>query len=167
MWRRSERERPRWERNIQRVLTAGFGLAGIYLAAVFLGRAFQAPPPPKPPVRRLNPDYYIYPPRSYVRNLADVQAWVGKPLWVREGYRRVCSPGPETLGPLERLAPVRAFERGGSVWLEFQRNGRPCAIQVSGGDTFVLDEIFFIQDPREIYTHWSPQTWRKIAARRI
>ena len=167
MWPKSE-QRPRWQRNFQRVLTAALALAGVYLVWVFAGRSRQpdgARPAPK--LLPLSPDYWVLPPKSYARSLADVRAWVGKPLWVREGYRYTCTPGPDTLGPMEKVVARRAFERRGQVWLEFARQGRPCAIAVSAGERFYLDEIFLIQDPHEVYQDWTPETWKKIAERRI
>src|SRR3989442_12776330 len=124
MWPISKLE-PGWQRNTQRVLLVGLILAGIYLAVVFVQRARPPQLPAKPAPLPLSPDYYVLPPKSYVRSLADARGLVGKPLWVREGYRWQCPPGPETLGPMEKVVPRRAFERNRQVWLEFVRDGRP------------------------------------------
>lgn len=170
MWQKSDFDpRPRWQRHTQRVLIAGLVLAAFYVVVVFVERSFQ----PSGPVRQkagpkpLSPDYWVYPPKSYVRSLADVRAWVGKPLWVRVGYSNLCTPGPETLGPIEKVVPRRAFERNRQVWLEFDRRGRPCTLAISANDQFFLDEIFLIKDPHEVYPDWSPEAWRKIEERRI
>jgi hypothetical protein len=155
-----------WPRIIQRVLTIGLVASFAYLATVFMER-LRIPKVRPPQTLPLSPDYYVYPPKSYVRSLADARALVGKPLWVREGYRWSCSPPPGTLGPLEKLEPRRAFQRGGQVLLEFLRDGRPCVIPISSGDRFFLDEIFLIKDPREIYKAWPPETWQKVQEGRI
>ncbi|HYM11892.1 MAG TPA: hypothetical protein VEU62_14240 [Bryobacterales bacterium] len=156
-----------WQRLVQRVLTTGMILAGIYLAIVFIGRSREPKMErPKPAALPLSPDYYVVPPKSYVRGLADLKALLGKPLWVRAGYRWTCTPGSGTLGPLEKLVPVRAFARGGRTWLEFRRDGHPCAIPVATGDYFYLDEVFFIKDPHEIYKDWTAATWEKIERHR-
>jgi hypothetical protein len=172
MWPKRDHDfdpRPRWQRYTQRALTIGLVLAGFYLVVVFVQRSIQPDRTRKEAKRPLplSPDYWVYVPKSDVRSLADVRDWVGKPLWVREGYRYQCTPGPETLGPMERLVPLRAYERSGNVWLEFDRRGKKCGIQVSAAGQFFLDEIFLIRDPREIYKDWSPQVWKKIEERRI
>jgi hypothetical protein len=156
-------EKPKWQRYTQRALAVGLILAGGYLAVVFLERARQASyTPPKAKPLPLSPDYYVAPPRSYVRSLADARELVGKRLWVRAGHRWACEPGRETLASLEELVPVRAFERQKQVWLEFERGGKRCAVAIASGETFYVDEIFLIQDPREVYKDWTPEAWRKI-----
>ena len=156
-----------WQRMIQRVLTVGLIGSGLYLLLVFTDRARQPKGMPrKSAALPLSPDYYVYPPKSYVRSLADAKVLVGKPLWVREGYRWDCMPGPGTLGPMERLEPKRAYQRRGQVWLEFLKDGRPCSIPISSRDIFFLDEIFLIKDPHQIYKDWTPETWEKIEEHR-
>ena len=87
-------------------------MAGLYVTVVFVERARQARyTPPKAKPLPLSPDYYVLPPKSYVRSLAGARELVGKPLWVRAGYRWPCVPGEDTLGPMEKLTPRRAFER--------------------------------------------------------
>jgi hypothetical protein len=161
-------DRPRWQHYVQRVLAAGLVFAALYLAFIFIGRLQESSHvPPKPKPLPLSPDYYVLPPKSYVRSLADARAFAGQPLWVRTGYRWTCAPQPDLLGPLEELAPTRAFERRGQVWLEFNRNGQPCAVAISSGERFILDDIFFIKDPHTIYKDWSAETWKKIETRQI
>ena len=161
-------DRPRWQQYVQRVLLAGLVLAALYLAFVFLGRLQQSSyVPPKPKPLPLSPDYWVLPPKSYVRSLGDARALTGRPLWVRTGYRWTCAPQEDPLGPLEQLTPTRAVERRGQVWLEFNRHGQPCAVAISSGERFLVDDIFFIQDPHTIYKDWSPEIWKKIEARQI
>ncbi len=158
---------PRWQRVTQRILTVLLALAGFYVMVEFIQRAMQPRIEPlKIAPRRLSPDYYVYPPKSYVRSLADARALAGKPFWVRDGYRWTCTPGPETLLPMEKLLARRAIRRQGQVWLQFDRQGRPCSIPISTGDSFFLDEIFLVRDPREVYKDWKPDTWRKIEQHR-
>ncbi len=158
----------KWLRLLRRIGAVGLLVSILYVAAVFLGRwRERSALPPKPAVLPLSPDYYVAPPKSYVWSLADARALAGKPLWVREGYRWPCTPGTETLGPMEKLTPRRAFQKGGQVWLEFVRSGRPCAVPIAIGDHFFLDEIFFIKDPHEVYKEWTPESWKRIEERRI
>ncbi len=159
---------PRWQRAVLSVLGVALLVAVLRLVVIFVERARTTEPPrPAAAPLPLSPDYYVFVPKSLVRNVNHVREFIGKPLWVRDGYRWTCSPGSEVLGPIEKLTVSRVFERGHQVWLEFLRDGRPCAVAISAGDQFYLDEIFFIKDPHEIYKDWTPETWKKIAERRL
>ncbi len=159
---------PRWQRNVLIILGVVLLAAGLRVVVIFVNRA-QSDKASRPAVAPLplSPDYYVFPPKSLVRSLADAKEFVGKPLWVRDGYRWTCTPGTQALGPIEKLTVSRVFQRGGQVWVEFLQDGHPCPIAISAGDRFYLDEIFFIKDPHEIYKDWTPETWKKIADRRI
>ncbi|MBI3695452.1 MAG: hypothetical protein HY238_11525 [Acidobacteria bacterium] len=149
-----------WQRILHRVLRVILAAAVLYVIVVFLERA-REPKRPQPVVLPLSPDYYVAPPKSYVRDLGDARALVGKPLWVRDGYRWPCGKG--TLGPIEKVIPTRAFQKGRDVWLDLGR----CSLPISYADSFFVDEIFLIQDPHEIYKGWTAETWKKIEERRI
>jgi hypothetical protein len=159
---------PRWQRNVLIVLGVVLLAAALRLVVILVNRALSAKAS-RPAVASLplSPDYYVLPPKSMVRSLADVKEFVGKPLWVRDGYRWTCMPGSQILGPIEKLTVTRVFQRAGQVWLEFSKEGRPCAVAISAGDRFYLDEIFFIKDPHEIYKDWTTEAWKKIAERRL
>ena len=163
MWQRSK-----WQRNVQIALAVALLIAALRVAVIFVNRS-RASRPSRPVAAPLplSPDYYVLPPKSLVRSSADVKEFVGKPLWVRDGYRWTCAPGSQVLGPIEKLTVTRVFQRAGQVWLEFLKEGRPCAVAISAGDRFYLDEIFFIKDPHEIYKDWPPEAWNKIAERRL
>jgi len=157
-------------RMIQRVLNVSLIVTSLYVANFFFQRSRekrQPVPRPQSKTLPLSPDYYVVPPKSYVRDLADVRAFAGKPLWVREGYRWLCPPG-KPLGPMEKVIASGAYEKNGQVWLKLGRGGQPaCSLAISSKNRFFLDEIFFIKDPHGVYRDWSPDTWNKIAARQI
>lgn len=154
-------------RTIQRILNVSLILTCLYIATFFIARRrelkrVQNQTPPQQQVLPLSPDYYAVPPKSYVDNLADVQALVGKPLWVRDGYWWKCPPG-KPLGPMERVVASGAYEQGGKVWLRMKREKQPaCAVPVSSRGRFLFDQIFLIKDPHEVYKAWTPDTWKKI-----
>jgi len=153
---------------VQRILTLALIGSGVYLAVEFVRRApDRRGVRPKPAPLPLSPDYWVLPPKSYVRDLRSARELIGKPLWVREGYRWTCSPGEGTLGPMERVVVKRPFRRGKDVWLELEREGGRCGVPVSTGDSFFPDEIFLIRDPREVYKHWTAEDWKRIAERRV
>jgi hypothetical protein len=48
------------------------------------------------------------------------------------------------------------FEEGG------KRYAFPIGIKDAGDYKIYSDEILFIQDPHELYKHWSPATWKAV-----
>ncbi|SRR5579884_102879 len=156
-----------WQRQTQRVLTAGLILSALYVAGVFIERALEPKRPrPRPQTLPLSSDYYVALPKSYLRDFADAEALAGKALWVREGYRWLCRPGG-ALGPMEKVVVRRAYRKRGQVWLEVVRDQQPaCSLPISSGSQFFLDDIFLIKDPHQIYKDWTPEIWEKIAAHR-
>ena len=52
------------------------------------------------------------------------------------------------------------------VMAVFEKNGKryafPIGIEEGGNYTIYSDEIVFIQDPHELYKHWSAETWKAI-----
>ncbi|HEY0163415.1 MAG TPA: hypothetical protein VGB69_12105 [Edaphobacter sp.] len=45
--------------------------------------------------------------------------------------------------------------------------GVPVGYHESGLYTFYLDEIFFYEDPHELYKHWGPEIWKAIDSHQI
>ncbi|MCG8648585.1 MAG: hypothetical protein MI861_02055, partial [Pirellulales bacterium] len=43
----------------------------------------------------------------------------------------------------------------------------PCEIAISAGGRFYVDELFFIEDPRELFDDWPPEVWEKVAAHQV
>ena len=56
---------------------------------------------------------------------------------------------------------------GHATSLAFEKDGKQHSFAVSGGGRFFVDEIFFIEDPRELYSHWTDEDWVKIEAHRV
>lgn len=85
---------------------------GYILYERYGGRSATAERPAEPP---LNPDAYVVPHKLYAYDLKSARALVGRPVWVREGYRFAyfpCAPERERcdfqhqaglLGPIQRL----------------------------------------------------------------
>ena len=143
----------------------GIALTLIYLGYVYLERWSSAPVRPNQPAKvTIHPDLYVYPPKSYVSSLESARKLVGKPLWVREGYRWKYQPGDKTLGPIEKIVPsgVRALE--GNVVLEFEKEGEIRTVPISVGKHFYVDEVFFSKDPHELYEHWTDEDWQRVRA---
>lgn len=154
-----------WIQAIQALLKVGLVATGIYLAYVYYGRWSTRLPVEERQERPLkNPDYYVYPPRSYVSDLASARKLVGKPLWVKEGYRWTYEPGDQPLGPLEKIVPTAVHRRGKEVVIDFEKDGKKATLPIGSQAGFMVDELFFIEDPHKIFKHWHDADWDRINA---
>jgi hypothetical protein len=157
-----------WIQAVQALLKLGLVATGIYLAFVYYDRwSARLPVDDRREQLLKNPDYYVFPPRSYVSDLASARKLVGKPLWVKEGYRWTYEPDDEPLRPLEKIVPTAVRQRGSEVVIDFEKGGKKSTMPIGSRAAFVVDELFFIQDPREIFKHWTEADWEKISTRQI
>ena len=133
----------------------------------------------------LNPDYYVVPKKLYPYDLKSARQLTQQPVWVKEGYRYTFYPydlthhrsdfGHEagTLLPLQRLqiedvvtdvSPGSADQR--QVMAVFEENGKGFAFPIGwvkeGEYRIYSDDMLFIQDPHELYKHWSAEVWQAI-----
>ena len=137
-------------------------------------RGQQAPP--------LNPDYYVVPKKLYPSDLKSAKQLTQQPVWVREGYHHTYYPYDRArhrtdfsheaglLLPIQKLqikdvvtdtAPHSAHLH--QVMAVFEQEGKPYAVSIGSqtGDSYQIysDEMFFIQDPHELYKHWPADVW--------
>jgi hypothetical protein len=83
-------------------------------------------------------------------------------LWTKEGWRWTVEPGDRLLAPLERVTPTRVYEQGDELRIAFEKDGEPASLVIGTGGRVFVDEIFYIEDPEELYSHWSEEDWRRI-----
>ena len=153
----------RWVGPTRIALRVGLAVAVAYLGVNFYERATRPRLERKQgPLRKIHPDAYVYPPKSYVTSVQSAQKLIGKPLWVKEGFRWTYQPGNEVLGPLEKVVPTRIRQAGREVRLTFEKGGVSYTLPIAAGGQFFVDEMFLLKDPRELWTHWSDEDWRKI-----
>jgi hypothetical protein len=110
-----------------------------------------------------------------------------QPVWVKDGYYHIYyqynaaahktdfAHEAGTLGPLQKLQ-IKDIVSGESpkapgtkqVMAVFDSDGKTYAVPIGaekGGDfKFYSDEIFFVEDPRELYKHWPADVWQAIDA---
>jgi hypothetical protein len=172
------------KRMIQVALLAAFVLAAIRLVMVFRERKDEGAL--KMTTQHgvdtgLSADAYVVPKRLHAYDLKSAKQLVGKPIWVREGYRSTIYPAPGgkvdfnqeagTLLPIERievkdvrLAPAPNGVQ--EVVLLFERTSTELAVPIGtlqGKDySIYADELFFIEDPHQLYKHWSADAWQAI-----
>ena len=152
----------RWTAGGEIILRLALVAAGIYLAATFYERWTRPRFVREQPKRKIHLDHYTFLPKSYVTDFESTKKLVGKPLWVKDGYRWIYEPGEETLGPLEKIVPTGVARCGGQVVLQFEKDGRHCRIPIGSGDRFYVDELFLLKDPRELFDHWTEDDWKRI-----
>src|ERR1700758_4620923 len=161
------------------VIAAGHTAYGLYQRSH--EQAKQAPQAAPP----LNPDYYVTPKKLYPYDLKSARELTKMPTWVKEGYRYYYYPYNRAakrtdftheaglLLPIQRLqikdvvTDVAPSSQGQKVVMAvFEQGGKSYAFQIgllqNGMYKIYSDQMLYIQDPRELYKHWSPEVWQSI-----
>lgn len=131
-----------------------------------------------------NPDYYVVPKKLYPYDLKSAKQLTEQPVWVKEGYRYTYFPyNPETkkvdfdhdaglLLPIEKLSIQDVILTNSSgkgippqVVAIFQKAGKdyavPIGLEKEGQFKIYSDEMFYIQDPRDLYK-WPADVWQAV-----
>jgi hypothetical protein len=129
-----------------------------------------------------NPDYYVSPKKLYPYDVKSARQLMKQPVWVKEGYRYTYYPYQAgkvdfdheagLLLPIERLEikDVTAMPSGpgsrNQVMAVFQKDGKsyavPVGLESDGQYKIYSDELFYIEDPHELYKHWSADVWQSV-----
>ncbi len=164
---------------------------------VYLHRERNAPVAVKAPEREvIADDDLVFLKKKRPENLKEVKELVGSTVWVSAGGQLEFYPyaghsvqygksigtllGAEPIvikDAVEQVAPKTATFRipGGDkqVLLVFTKPGdtKQYAVPVGyrqGSDyTFYTDEIFFYDDPHELYKHWGPEIWKAVDTHQV
>jgi len=138
-----------------------------------------------------NPDYYVHPKKLYPYDLKTARQLTQQPVWVKEGYRYTYYPyDPASkkvdfaheaglLGPIEKLAikdvvtatSAAAGQQKKQVMAVFQKEGKsyavPIGYQGEGEYKIYSDEMFFVEDPHDLYKHWPPDVWQAVEQHQV
>jgi len=138
-----------------------------------------------------NRDYYVNPKKLYPYDLKSAKQLTQQPVWVKEGYRYTYfAYQPATkhvdfghdaglLSPIEKLAITDAVVASNTVSGQakqivavFHKEGKPYAVPIgyqsaNGEYKIYSDEIFYIQDPRDLYKHWPPDVWQAVEQHQV
>jgi hypothetical protein len=137
-----------------------------------------------------NADYYVNPKKLYPYDLKSAKQLTQQPEWVKEGYRYTYYPYDATgkrvdfgheaglLGPIEKLTitdVITATAPGAGqrkqVMALFQKDGKtfavPIGYEADGEYKIYSDEMFYIQDPHDLYKHWPADVWQSIEQREV
>lgn len=135
-----------------------------------------------------NADYYVTPKKLYPYDLKSAKTLTQQPVWVKEGYRYtyyryvpvvksvdfVHEAG--LLGPIERLEikDVMAVAAPGGrkqVVATFEKDGHSYAVPIGfdSDDRYKIysDEMFYVEDPRDLYKHWPADVWQAVAQHEV
>jgi hypothetical protein len=182
---------PEFQKKLQIFLVVAIVLAGGRAAYIVYERHEAMKEDEKPRQETaLKADYYVTPKKVRVYDLKSARQLTAQPVWVKYGYQLTYYPydskrhktdfGHEAgvLLPLQKLAiqdvvtDVAPQAPGNKQVLAcFSLDGKNYAVPIGaekGGD-FKLraDDIFFIEDPHDLYKHWSSDVWQKIDAHEV
>jgi hypothetical protein len=137
-----------------------------------------------------NPDYYVTPKKLYPYDLKTAKQLTQQPVWVKEGYRytyyrydaasKHVDFGHEAgqLLPIEKLTikdvvmakPSGAGQRP-QMMAVFENDGKsyavPIGFEAEGEYKIYSDEMFFVEDPHDLYKHWPPDVWDAVGRHEI
>jgi len=182
---------PEFQTKLQIFLVAAIVLAGGRAAYVMYERHEARKEDAKPKQEApLKADYYVTPKRLRAYDLKTARQLTEQPVWVKFGYQLTYYPYDRqrrktdfaheagVLLPLQKLA-IQDVVTGVSpkapenkqVLAVFTLDGKGYAVPIGAekGSDFKIysDEIFFIEDPRELYRHWPAEVWQKIDAHEV
>lgn len=182
---------PEFQKKLQVFLAVAIVLAGGRAAYIVYERheAMKEDAKPKQEMA-LNADYYVTPKTVHAYDLKSARQITEQPVWVKYGYQLTYYPydskrhkadfGHEAgvLLPLQKLAiqdvvtEVAPQAPGNKQVLAcFSLEGKSYAVPIGAekGADFKLraDDIFFIEDPHDLYKHWPADVWKKIDAHEV
>jgi len=182
---------PEFQKRLQIFLVAALVIAGGRAAYIVYSRRTAMKDEAKPkPETALKADYYVTPKKLHAYDLRSARQLTEQAVWVKVGYQLTYYPydrerhktdfGHEagTLLPLQKLAiqdvvtDVSPLAPGiKQVMACFSLEGKTYAAPigaVKGGDFKIYtDEIFFIEDPHDLYKYWPADVWKEIDAHEV
>lgn len=182
---------PESKKKIQLLLAAAIIVAAIRTGYILYERRQQAAQQTNTQqAPALNADYYVTPKKLHAYDLKSARELTRQPVWVKEGYRYTYyaydparkradfSHEAGTLLPLQQLdikdvvtdvSPSVPDQK--QVVAVFESHGRnyafPIGAEKAGDYHIYSDEMLFIQDPHELYKHWSAEVWSAIEAHEV
>jgi hypothetical protein len=182
---------PEVQKKLQIVMVAAILIAGGRAAYIVYERHEARKEDAKPTqTTALKADYYVTPKKLHAYDLKSAQQLTEQPVWVKVGYQLTYYPYDQArhktdfeheaglLLPLQKLA-IQSVVTDASprvpgvkqVMAVFALDGKDCAapIGTETSDDFKIysDEIFFLEDPRDLYKHWPAEVWQKIDAHEV
>ena len=182
---------PEVQKKLQIFMVAAIVIAGGRAAYIVYERREALKEEAKPKQETaLKADYYVTPKKLHAYDLKSAQQLTEQPVWVKVGYQLTYYPYDRArrktdfrqeaglLLPLQKLViqdvvtDVSPLAPGiNQVMACFPLDGKSYAAPigaVKGGDFKIYtDEVFFLEDPHDLYQHWPADAWRKIDAHEV
>ncbi len=135
-----------------------------------------------------NADYYVVPKRLHPFDLKSAMQLTERPEWVKEGYRYTYyryvpvvksvdfKREAGVLGPIERveIKDVMVVAAPGGrrqVVAMFEKDEHSYAVPIGfesdGQYKIYSDEMFYVEDPHELYKHWPADVWQAVAQHEV
>ena len=134
-----------------------------------------------------NAEYYVTPKKLYPFDLKSAKQLTEQPVWVKEGYRYTYYPydagrkrtdfGHDAglLLPIEKLeikdVVVDSAAGKRQVMGAFDKDGKSYAVPIGfesdGQYKIYSDEMFYVQDPHELYKFWPAEVWQAIEQHQV
>lgn len=137
-----------------------------------------------------DPDLYVNPKKLYPYDLKSAKQLTQQPVWVREGYHYAYYAYDSAskhvdfkneiglLGPIEELHitdVITAMPPGAGqqkqIMAIFEKDSKsyavPIGVEADGEYKIYSDYIFFVENPRDLYKHWSADVWQAIAQHEV
>jgi len=132
-----------------------------------------------------NPDYYVSPKKLYPYDIKSAKQLTQQPAWVKEGYHSAYYKYDPTtrhvdfshdaglLGPIEKLnitdvitASHPDSREQKQVVAVFQKEGKSYVVPIgyeSDNEYHIYsDDLFFVENPHDLYKHWPADVWQAI-----
>jgi hypothetical protein len=185
---------PEAKQRIQLALVVGLLVAGVRAGYILYQRHEEKLAEQKQKQARnagySNPDYYVTPKKLYPYDLKTAKQLTQQPVWVKEGYRYTYYPFDAAnkhvdfdheaglLLPIEKLAikdVVMATPSGPGqrkqMMAVFEKHGKSYAVPIGfeseGEFKIYSDEMFFVEDPRDLYKHWPADVWQAVEQHQV
>ena len=137
-----------------------------------------------------NADYYVTPKKLYPFDLKSAKQLTQQPVWTKEGYRYTYyaydaarkrtdfAHDAGLLLPIERLEikdvitdmPAGKGNRR-QVMALFQKEGKSYAVPIGfegeGQYKIYSDEMFYVEDPHQLYKHWPADVWQAVTQHEV
>lgn len=137
-----------------------------------------------------NPDYYVNPKKLYPYDVKSAKQLTQQPEWIKEGYRYTYYPyqveekrvdfahEAGLLLPIEKLqvkdvltAKPQGSDQRVQVMAVFEKDGKnyavPIGFEADGQYKIYSDEMFFVEDPHDLYKHWPPDVWQAVEQHQV